>query len=131
MSNELIKIIAVIIICALLVTVLKTRLAEYSFLLVLATVCVLTVAVFGNVFDALTSLKKLFTQSGGSTVYFSTALKAIGISYVTTFATEICRDYGMGALAQSAETTGKIAVFLLSLPLVNSVLEAALKFAGL
>lgn len=131
MSNELIKVIVVILVCALLVTSLKSKLAEYSFLLLLAAISVVMITVFGEVFNTFSSLKKLFAESGGSVVYFNTALKAIGISYITMFASEICRDYGMGSLAQSAETAGKVAVFLLSIPLMNSVLDAALKFAGL
>ena len=131
MSNELIKIMVVILVCALLVTSLKSKLAEYSFLLVLAVISIVMITVFKNVFNAFSSLKNLFTASGGAVVYFNTALKAIGISYITMFASEICRDYGMGALAQSAETAGKVVILLLSLPLMSSVLDAALKFAGL
>ncbi len=131
MSGELIKVIAILLISSLMVTLLKTKLPEYSFLLVLAVVCIVMITVFGNLFSSVARIKNLFTQSGNSLAYFTVALKALGISYLTTFAADVCRDYGMSALAQSAEIAGKVTIFLLSLPLMNSILDMALNFAGL
>lgn len=131
MSGELIRAVAIIIIAAVLVTALRNRLGEYSFLIVLATVCIVLISALGNLFSAIDKLEDLFTQSTNVGVYFITALKALGISYITTFAADSCRDFGLSALAQTTEITGKIAIFVLSLPLVTSILQAALKFVGL
>lgn len=131
MSGELIRSVAIIIVAAVFVTALRTRLGEYSFLLALAVIAVVLVAVFSNLFGAVSKLRDLFLQSGNATVYFVTALKALGISYIVTFAADICRDFGLSALAQTAEITGKVTIFMLSLPLMTAVLEAALKFVGL
>lgn len=131
MSGELIRSVAIIIVAAVFVTALRARLGEYSFLLALAVIAVVLVAVFSNLFGAVSKLRDLFLQSGNATVYFVTALKALGISYIVTFAADICRDFGLSALAQTAEITGKVTIFMLSLPLMTAVLEAALKFVGL
>lgn len=131
MSSELIKVSAVIIVVAVFATVLRNRLGEYSILLVITTISILLVFIFGNLFSAIATVRNLFYKSGNISVYFTTALKALGISYISTFASDICRDFGLSALAQTSEITGKIMIFILSLPLVSSVLEAALKFAGL
>lgn len=131
MSNELIKAVAVIIIAAVLITALRTRLSEYSFLLTIAITSVVLIAVFGNLFGAVSKLRELFNQSGNAGVYFVTALKALGISYIATFAADMCRDFGLSALAQTAEIAGKVTIFVLSLPLMTAVLDAALKFVGL
>lgn len=131
MSGELIKVSVVIIITAVLITLLRTRLGEYSILLSLAAIGIVLVAVLGNLFGAISNLRDLFTKSGNSGTYFVTALKALGISYVATLAADVCRDFGLSALAQTSEIAGKITIFLLSLPLVSAVLDAALKFVGL
>lgn len=131
MSNELIKIMAVILISLVLVTTLRGRLGEYSVLLVIAVVCVVLLTVFDSLFTSITRLKNLFSQTGNTGIYFTTALKSLGISYLTSFSADMCRDYGLSALAQSAEIAGKTMIFALSIPLVTSVLDAALKFAGL
>ncbi len=131
MSGELIRVVAVIIIVAVFVTLLRTRLGEYSFVLALAAIAVVLVAVLGNLFGAVSKLRDLFLQSGNTGVYFTVALKALGISYITTFAADLCRDFGLSALAQTSEIAGKVAIFILSLPLMTAVLQAALKFVGL
>ncbi len=131
MSGELIRTIAIIIIAAIFATALRTRLQEHGFLLVIATVCIALVALIGNLFSVISKLQDLFRQSGNAGVYFVTALKALGISYITTFAADACRDFGLTSLAQTAEIAGKITIFALSLPLVTAVLETALKFIGL
>lgn len=131
MTNELIKIVAIIIIAAVFITVIRTRAAEYSLLLVLAVITVVLFASFANLFGAIVKLRELFNKIGNASVYFETALKALGISYISTFAADACRDYGLSSLAQTAETVGKITIFLLSLPLVTAVLNAALKFVDL
>ena len=131
MSGELIRVTAVILVSAILVTVLRARLAEYSFLLTIAIIAAVLIAVFGNLFSAISKLRELFNQSGNASVYFVTALKALGISYIATFAADVCRDFGLSALAQTAEIAGKVTIFALSLPLMTAVLETALKFVGL
>lgn len=131
MSGDLIKITAVVIIAAVMVIVLRSRLQEYAFLLVLAVVCVAVIAVLSNIFPQVEKLRAMFENSGNGDAYFSVALKALGITYITSFAANVCRDFGLGALAQITESCGKGAVFILSIPLVCAVLEVALKFVGL
>lgn len=131
MSGEIIKVIAVIVVSAVFITALRTRLAEHGFLLAVAVIVIVLLAVIGGLSDAVLKLKDLFEKVQNANVYFLTALKVLGVSYIVTFVADLCRDFGMSALAQTAEITGKIAIFLLSLPLVTAVLDTALKFVGL
>ena len=131
MKIEIVKIVAVIIVSAIFITALRTRLAEYGFLLIIVVIAVVLIAVLGNVSDAVLQLRELLGKVENANAYFLTALKVLGVSYVVTFAADMCRDFGMTSLAQTAELVGKAAIFLLSLPLVTSVLEIALKFVDL
>lgn len=131
MIDELIKVVAIIIVSAIFITAIRTKVAEQSLILAITVITIASLAVFSNLFGAVVKLRDLFNKSGNSSVYFTTALKALGVSYISTFAADICRDYGLSALAQVSETTGKITIFLLSLPLMTAVLEAALKFVDL
>ncbi len=131
MSGELIKVVAVVLIASVLITALRTRLGEYSLLIILSVIAVIMIAVLENLFNAFSTLSDLFKKSDIAGVYFTTALKALGVSYVTAFAADTCRDFGMSSLAQSAEIAGKATIFVLSLPLMTSLLDAVLKFVGL
>lgn len=53
-------------------------------------------------------------------------LKSLGIALLTELCAGICRDGGEQSLAFFAETTGKLEILYLSLPLVRSVLDTAL-----
>ncbi len=131
MSAELIKITVVVIISAVLITLLRNRLGEYSLLLAFSVIAVVLLTLLDNLFYTMSKLSDLFALNGNNNMYFVIALKALGISYISAFAADICRDYGLSALAQTAEVSGKITIFILSLPLVTEILEATLGFVGL
>lgn len=131
MSGDLVKIAVIVLIAALVVSMLRTRLQEYAFLLLLATVCTLLVAVLVEIFPYISKLRSIFEKSGSASTYFSVSLKALGISYITNFAGDVCRDFGLSSLAQVVEIAGKGAVFIISIPLVISVLDVAIKFVEL
>ncbi len=131
MSDQLIKTVAILIIASVLIIVLRSRLQEYAFLGVVAILAVVFLSVFDSLLSSISDLKMLFNKSGSNSIYFTTALKALGIAYISGFAADVCRDFGLSALANTAEIVGKVTIFVLSVPLAATVIEAALKFADL
>lgn len=131
MNDILIKIIAVVIVSALFVILIRNYSQEYSFVLVLAVLSGVLIYLLAELSPQLNKIKVLFESSGNSMYYFATALKALGISYISGFASDVCRDFGQTALASIADIAGKCAIFILSIPLMCAVLEAALGFADL
>lgn len=131
MSSELIKVITIVVVSAIFITAFRIRLQEYGLLLTVATICTVLILLVGNLFGEIAKLRDLLGQNTSTGIYFETALKALGIAYITTFAADACRDFGLSSLAQVTETAGKITIFTLSIPLMNAVLEAALKFVGI
>jgi stage III sporulation protein AD len=127
-SGELIRVTALIIVTAVLVVALRNHLGEYSLLLVIAAITVVLILILENLFGVIGEIKNLFLKQGNTGEFLSAALKALGISYIATFAADVCRDFGLSSLAQTAELTGKIAILVLSLPLITAVLETTLKF---
>lgn len=57
-------------------------------------------------------------------------LKALGIAFVAEIAAGVCRDGGEGGLATWVETAGKLAILLLSLPLIEEILETVKALLG-
>ncbi len=129
--SDFFKIVAVVLIAAVLAVLLKGKLAEYSFLLILVVVCTVVVFSLKNIFPQIQKIQNLFEKSGNTFEYFVVALKALGISYIADFAESICCDFGLNSLAQATDLVGKGAIFILSVPLICAVLECALKFVGL
>ena len=131
MTAFLIKALSAVAICACFAVALNTQKPEYSFLLSIACGVAVILAVLDTVLPSVTRIKVLFEKADGATSYFSFALKALGIGYLTGFIADTCRDFGQSSLALKAELAGKCAIFILCVPLVSSILEAALKFAGI
>lgn len=113
---------------AALCVILKQRNSEYVLFITLAAGVAVFAVLFKNIAGSIASVEQMLSTYGVETEYFKVALKALGIGYITSFAADACRDAGQGALAAKAELAGKCAVWLLSLPLVVSVLEMAVGF---
>ena len=82
-----------------------------------------------NISAPLDLIKEKIDQSGIDSSYFKVAIKALGIGYITSFVAEACRDAGQNSLALKAELAGKCAIFILSVPLILSILETTLGFS--
>ena len=128
MNSELFKILAICVVAAAACIILKQKNAEYSFLVALAAGVVIFLFVLKNISVAIETIKYKISSLGLDNDYFSVALKAIGIGYITSFIADACRDSGQTSLAAKAELAGKTAIFLSSLPLMISVFETAIGF---
>lgn len=62
-------------------------------------------------------------EGSGISVYFSTILKALGITVIAQMTSDICRDCGEGAVASKIEFAAKCAILLLGLPVIKNVIE--------
>lgn len=126
--DELYKVLAICIIAAVLCLLLKRQSAEYAFFITLAAGIFILYIVFQSFIEPLRQLSEKLADYGVELAYFKVALKAVGVAYMTDFIADICRDSGQSSLAAKAELAGKAAIFLLSVPLLLSVLETAVGF---
>lgn len=128
MSELLFKLLGLLIVAAVLSLSLRAKSGEYSFLTALAAVCVCAVLLLSRLVAPFRELTEQFSSYGINTEYFKVALKAVGISYISTFIADCCRDCGHTSLASTAEFAGKTAIFLLTVPLIVSVCTTAVSF---
>ena len=124
-----IKVAAVLIIAGCLAVSIGTQKPEYAFILSLACGAAVLLFLMDMLFEPIAQVKAVFENSGGVTPYFAVAIKALGISYISGFAADTCRDFGQTALASKAEFAGRCAIFILCVSPAKNVLEAALKFS--
>ena len=125
---EIFKILAICIITAVLAIVLKQQKGEYALAVALAGGTVVIVYILNGILAPIEYMESKLSNSGVKTEYFTVALKALGIGYITGFIADICRDSGQVSLASKAELAGKCAIFILSVPLISAVLDTALGF---
>lgn len=116
-------IIALGIIGTLLSITLKSYRPEYGIVTGIATGIIIMLLVSENMFNVASELQKLVSKTGIDTEYFKITLKVVGISYITQFGVEICRDAGENAIASKVDAAGKICVMILTIPVISSFLN--------
>ena len=66
-----------------------------------------------------------FGEESGLSRYSVILMKALGISYITALTESLCRDTGEGTLAFVVDFSGKAQLLLLSIPLIEELLDIA------
>ena len=129
MNDTLFKILSLCLVAAIFCVVLSRNGNEYGLLITLAAGVIIALLIFKNIASPIILIKSKLEEYGVESEYFKVALKAVGIGYITSFISDACRDCGQTSLALKAELAGKCAIFLLSVPLIISVLQMAVEFA--
>lgn len=60
---------------------------------------------------------------GINETYIKVILKMIGIAYLSEFTASICKDAGQNTIASQVDFFGKISMIVISLPVLQSLLE--------
>ncbi len=117
------SIIAVGIIGALLSVAVKNYRPEYGVAVGVCTGVIIMLFVTENIFTSVRAIRELLEKTGIDMEYFSVILKVTGISYITRFGAELCRDAGENAIAMKIDTAGKICVMVLTIPIISGFLN--------
>lgn len=120
---EIIKIVAIAIVCALLCAVLKQYKPEYAIVVQLAASVLILLLVASAMGDLINAIRELINGSGIDTGYLTLLLKALGVAILTQLAADACRDSGETALSNKVELAGKVTILLLCLPLVKAMIQ--------
>lgn len=120
--------LGICIIAATVGTLLKNYKSEYGMMVTVAAGAVIFLSAVLSVVTAVNKLRDLLIYTNVNLSYMKVALKALGISVITGFISDVCRDFGQNTLAVRAEFAGRCAVFIISVPLFTSLLEIALGF---
>ena len=118
------------LVAAVLGVVLKQYKPEYAFFIAIVSGIIIFFYLLVQVINPVFEIRNIIAKQGVDTSYFLVAFKTLGICIITGFVSDICKDFGQNALAGKAEFAGRCAIFLLSLPLLKGLLEAAYSFIG-
>lgn len=128
MMSDIFKILGICLVAAILCVTLKSKSGEFALLISVVAGITVSLLVLKKLTSPLILLKEQLEEYKIDTEYFKVAIKAVGIGYITSFIADACRDSGQTSLASKAEFAGKCAIFLLSVPLIISILKTAIGF---
>ena len=120
---DIYKLLAMALLGAVAVGLVRQFKPELSLPLAVAVGCAVLISALSAFNPVFSELKKIAEGSGIKPEYFKIMLKALGICYITQFASEMCVDFGQTSLGSKIELGGKLALAAISLPLIVSVIE--------
>ena len=121
---SVVAVVAISLIAGAVFITVKQWKPELALPLGIACGCIILGALLAPLSGIIGEIKSIMEKSGIASEYIKIMLKALGISYLVSFATEACDDFGLSSLSSKVELCGKIAIAVLTLPLVVSYLEA-------
>lgn len=111
------------IVSVLLALQLKGVKGEYgTYLVVTAGIFIFFYGV-GKLETILDTVEQIQQYIKINSVYLTTLMKMIGITYVAEFAAGICKDAGYGAMGTQIEIFGKLSILAVSMPILLALLE--------
>ena len=127
-SGDIFISIAIAVITALIVLFLKeSRLSGLALIAAIAGGAIILIRLFPALATLLDGYTALGSISGISSYYFGLILKIIGIAYICEFGAQLCRDAAQGAIALKIELAAKIAILIISLPVLTSIVNAVIE----
>lgn len=124
------ELLAMGLLSAITVALVKQYKPELALPLAVAAGALILIVALKSFFPLFNSLKELAETSGLKGEYFKIMLKALGICYITQFASEVCVDFGQTSLGSKIELCGKLALAAISLPLVVSLIKTVTEIVG-
>ena len=116
------------IVAVLLAVQVKALKPEFGIYMSLAVCLVLFTAISGRLELLVDSINQIQTYVNLDAGYLSILMKMAGITYIAELASDLCRDAGYQAVAGQIELFGKLALRVVSMPVILALLETVSNF---
>ena len=121
--TEIFKIIGVGFITSVAAVLLKTTKPELSFAVTVTGVIVILLFIIDSLQNTIGILGELARMTRVDNGILKILIKIVGVGYLTEFSSGILNDFGSNAVADKVVLGGKITILLLSLPVLEGLLE--------
>jgi stage III sporulation protein AD len=111
------------ILTIIIATAMRQGKAEYAtFVSLTGSILIAFIAV--RILDSITgSLERLEKVLHPDMEYVALLMKMIGVTYLSEFASSLCRDAGYSAVAGQIELVGKLTILTIGMPIVLALFE--------
>jgi len=121
------KVVAFVLAALFIYLVFKDTKSDIAVLILVAAGVLVFIFCLSELGQILSFLKNMSEKAGIDMVYLGIILKILAISYLASFASEICKDAGASSLASKVEFAGKIFILVLAIPILMAVLDSILQ----
>lgn len=120
---EYVKILAIGLITAFAVIVVKQIRSDFAILIGVAGSILMLVLISNQISLLFAQISQIFIKTNLDTAIISSLLKIIGVGYITEFSANICNDTGCSSIGDKILFCGKILILFMSLPIISSLVD--------
>ena len=125
---EIVQVGALGIAGVLLAVYLKQDRAEMAIFLCIGVSILIFMGLLGQLNSLISIVQEISSYVQIEHSYIATLMKMLGITYLAEFSSGICKDAGYQTIASQIEIFGKIAVLVLSMPILLALLKTIQEF---
>lgn len=119
----IIQISAISIVAVLLGVQFKNIKSEYATLIMVSASLIILGIGISKISQVISIINQICSEYGFSAEYIGVLIKIVGITYISEFASDICKDNGFNALASQVQIFGKVFVLILGIPVFMKLLD--------
>lgn len=123
----MVKVVFIGLVAVFAILLLKVGKPEYAMAVSLGACVLILLFAGGSLSTVVEELQNLFRYVKLPDGYLTILLKILGVSYLAEFGSALCKDAGQAAVAGQIEIVGKLAILVLSMPVVTSLFETISK----
>lgn len=124
---DIVKIVSFVFMALFLFVLFKGKRDDIALQITLVVGVIIFMFMLSKVSSVIQFLESIAVKANIDTIYLNTVIKIIGIAYIASFCSEVCKDAGANSIAAKVEFSGKILILVLAIPILMAVLEAILK----
>ncbi|MPM97799.1 hypothetical protein SDC9_144978 [bioreactor metagenome] len=124
---EIIKVVTFALVALIIVMVVKNERNDIAVFLSLVAGIMIFIFMISKLTIVINFLQSLSNKANIDVVYLDTVFKVLGIAYLSSFCSEVCKDAGEGSIAAKVEFAGKILILTLAIPILMAVMRSILK----
>ncbi|MEG2936099.1 MAG: stage III sporulation protein AD [Clostridium sp.] len=124
---EIIKIVAFALVALMVTLMVKNNRPNIAITISMVAGIIIFMFMLSRLTIIVNFLQSLSSKANIDIVYLDTVFKILGIAYLTSFCSEICKDAGESSIASKVEFSGKILILTLAIPILMAVMQTILK----
>ncbi len=107
----------------LLAVQFKTGKTEYGIYISVALSLLIFFFILGKLEVMIDTVRMIGSYISVDTAYMGTLVKMLGVTYIAEFSSSICKDAGYQTIAKQIEIFAKLAILVMSMPILTALLN--------
>lgn len=120
---NIVQTLAVAVIGVILCLTVRQEHPTFAILIGTVTGIAVLLSALSGIGEAIGYASSFLEQANMQNEHFQSVLKAVGICYITQFTADLCADAGETSIASKVELAGRIAILVISLPMIGTLFE--------